>query len=215
MKVGTDGVMLGAWTISYARERHSRNVLDIGTGSGLIALMLAQELPEATITGIDIDGEAIQQASQNFSASPWANRLCVIQGDVQSYSCGSRRYDLIVSNPPFFNNSLQSPNGQRTSARHTKSLTHSQLLHAANRLLTDEGCFSLILPSDAAQQICRIAHHFNLYPQVATDLITKQGASPKRTLLLLSRSQVECIRESLLMTSDYYRELVSPFYLHA
>ena len=116
MKVGTDGVLLGAW-VSLDQ---ARNVLDIGTGSGLIALMIAQRCL-AQITGIDIDADAIGQASENASASPWGNRIRFYQADANSFQNGV--YDTIVSNPPYFRERVHCPDGQRNAARHTESLT--------------------------------------------------------------------------------------------
>ena len=117
MKVGTDGVLLGAW----ADVRHSRSILDVGTGTGLIALMLAQRCPQAQIVGIDIDEAAVGQALENMSASPWAERLSAQCQDVRSL-CQEGCYDTIVSNPPYFVDSLKCPDEQRTTARHTDTL---------------------------------------------------------------------------------------------
>ena len=117
MKVGTDGVLLGAWT----NLSQSRRILDIGTGTGLIALMMAQRVPEVPITAIDIDAEAVNQANENFSASPWNNRLEAVLQDVCTYT-EKNSFDTIVSNPPYFINSLKCPDNQRTTARHTDTL---------------------------------------------------------------------------------------------
>lgn len=118
MKVGTDGVLLGAW----AQQKHARTILDIGTGSGLIALMLAQRFQEAEITGIDIDPSAAKQASDNFRLSPWSHRMHARCIDLHTFSLEDGHFDLIVSNPPYFSASLKNPNQQRATARHVAQL---------------------------------------------------------------------------------------------
>ena len=131
MKVGTDGVLLGAWTDVSS----SQQILDIGTGTGLIALMLAQRNVTAHITAIDIDEEAIEQAQGNIAASPWKNRIEVMKQDFCQYSA-NRLFDTIVSNPPYFNQSLKGPDSQRNTARHTDSLElqpHTVCIHLAKR----------------------------------------------------------------------------------
>ena len=134
MKVGTDGVLLGAWC-PVSSQASSFKVLDVGTGSGLIALMLAQRLPEAKITAIDIDAGAVEQAAYNFGMSPWADRLNCQQISLQDLE-GEGVYDLIVSNPPYFQDSLKNPDSQRAIARHTDTLSYDELLKHSARLLT-------------------------------------------------------------------------------
>ena len=141
MKVGTDGTLLGAWA------NGGRSVLDIGTGTGLIALMMAQRFPEARVTAIDIDQAACLQAHDNVAASPFASRIQIVQADVADYE--AEPFDVIVSNPPYFVESLTCPDYQRTTARHTASLTYQTLMCSAFRLLSDEGRFSVIIPFDS------------------------------------------------------------------
>ena len=127
MKVGTDGVLLGAWAgqerLGETQVNHPRNILDIGTGSGLIALMLAQRFPQARITGIDCDKDAAMQAMENFTGSPWADRLRAVRTGLQDFcrdtATAAERFDLIVSNPPFYDNTLTNPDSRRSAARHT------------------------------------------------------------------------------------------------
>ncbi len=171
MKVGTDGVLLGAW----AAQNHSpwltthSSILDIGTGSGLIALMLAQRFPNAHILGIDIDADAVQQANENFAASPWSNRLHAEHISLQDMRLplsweGKRGANLIVSNPPFFQNSLKAPNAARSTARHTDTLSYTDLIaHSAN-LLAPNGILSLILPIEAEEEIIQLAQQHHLFP---------------------------------------------------
>ena len=142
MKVGTDGVLLGAWTPLRPTDRR---LLDIGTGTGLIALMLAQRAPEAEVTGIDIDD--VSQARENAAASPWGGRLHFVQTPVQTFAPAGR-FDRIVSNPPFFDATLPSPDAGRTTARHTVTLTFSELCDAVLRLLASpQGTTAVVLGS--------------------------------------------------------------------
>lgn len=144
MKVGTDGVLLGAWASLRASDER---MLDIGTGTGLIALMLAQRAPQARIVGIDIG--PVAEARANADASPWGGRIELVQEAVQIFAPGER-FDLIVSNPPFFDGTLPSPDAGRTEARHAVHLTFGELRDAAVRLLTPGGRFAVVLPADAA-----------------------------------------------------------------
>lgn len=144
MKVGTDGVLLGAWVSVRATDRR---VLDIGTGTGLIALMLAQRAPQARVVGIDV--EEIAEAQENAAASPWAERVEMVREAVQSYRPGEG-FDLVVSNPPFFVDSLTCPDAGRTAARHAVRLSFGELRDAAVRLLKPGGRLAVVLPADAA-----------------------------------------------------------------
>ena len=134
MKVGTDGCLLGAW----ANLETSHMILDIGCGSGLIAIMAAQRCPSATITGVEIEEGASQQARENAEASPWSNRIEIINSDFLSYF-PNEKFDTIVSNPPYFVNSLKCKDSSRTVARHTSTLTFAELMSNAYRLLNTEG----------------------------------------------------------------------------
>ncbi len=173
MKVGTDGVLLGAWCASANGEWLTANgaILDIGTGSGLISLMLAQRFPDAHILGIDIDENAVQQARQNFADSPWADRLHAEHIALQNFltfepsnlPTEQTQFALIVSNPPYFQNSMKNPDAARTTARHTDSLSYEELLSCSAKLLLNHGTLSLILPIEAEQEILTLAAHNGLY----------------------------------------------------
>lgn len=213
MKVGTDGVLLGAWTDVSA----SRQILDIGTGTGLIALMLAQRCT-AHVTAIDIDTEAVGQATENINASPWKHRMEVWQQDVCQLQT-DRRYDTIVSNPPYFNQSLKGPDSQRNTARHTDTLNAGDLFRKTAELLAPEGCFSLIIPSDQTDEIIRIAATYGLHPSRRTDVITRPGLPPKRALLAFRKTARECMKNELVIEldrhvySEDYIALTRDFYL--
>ena len=193
MKVGTDGVLLGAWAgqerLGETQVNHPRNILDIGTGSGLIALMLAQRFPQARITGIDCDKDAAMQAMENFTGSPWADRLRAVRTGLQDFcrdtATAAERFDLIVSNPPFYDNTLTNPDSRRCAARHTGGLPHDELLLLSAGLLSDTGVFSLIVPSESEKSILRLAdrtHHPGLLKAVPASPahfgIIRQAARP-------------------------------------
>ncbi|MBR5328263.1 MAG: tRNA1(Val) (adenine(37)-N6)-methyltransferase [Paludibacteraceae bacterium] len=224
MKVGTDGVLLGAWCPvgSQARSVKGVKVLDVGTGSGLIALMLAQRLPQAQITAIDIDNGAVEQAQYNFEQSPWKERLHCQQTALQEVE-GNSIYDLIVSNPPYFQDSLKNPDSQRAMARHTDTLSYDELLANSARLLKEEGRLALVLPIEAEQQIIALAQTYELYPTHITHVYPKPGKAAKRLLIAFSllpiANSTSPIANSLTLESETaprseeYKELTKDFYL--
>ena len=227
MKVGTDGVLLGAWCPVDSRASSSKSfkgfkVLDVGTGSGLIALMLAQRIQGAQITAIDIDAGAVEQAKYNFGVSPWADRLECHQTALQEVE-GEGIYDWIVSNPPYFQDSLKNPDSQRAMARHTDTLSYEELLKHGARLLTKEGILALVLPIEAEQQIITLAQSLGLYPTHITHVYPKPGKAAKRLLIAFSPSplaySLSPIANSLTLESETsprseaYKELTKEFYL--
>ena len=214
MKVGTDGVLLGAWT----DLSHSHRILDIGTGTGLIALMMAQRSPEAQITAIDLDAEAVSQARDNIQHSPWKDRIEALLQDVCTYSI-DKKFDTIVSNPPYFIDSLKCPDNQRNTARHTDTLDARRLLEKAAELLTSDGRFSLILPADQTDDLFRMAEALGLYPSRWTKVITRPGLPPKRSLIEFQK-KVQPIQTSELVIelerhvySEEYIALTREYYL--
>ncbi|MCQ2347101.1 MAG: methyltransferase domain-containing protein [Paludibacteraceae bacterium] len=235
MKVGTDGVLLGAWCpIDRLPEENSPyTILDIGTGSGLIALMLAQrteQWKDCRIVGIDIDPNATTQAAENFALSPWKERLqsqhISLQDFAANTSAKTQRYDLIVSNPPYFQNSLKNPDKGREQARHTDSLSYQELIKNACLLLKEQGTIALILPIEARQDILELARNYGLYISKETVVHTKPTKEAKRILLALRRLN-ESQKESAPITesgtfyiesetsprSDEYIALTKDFYL--
>ena len=214
MKVGTDGVLLGAWCPAEG----ARHVLDVGTGCGVIALMIAQRNASAVIDAIDIDHDAIEEATLNFKASPWGERLTAIEGDFNELQT-AERYDLIVSNPPYFTNGVLPTGDARTQARHTGTLSYRQLIEGASRLLSDDGTLALITPTDAEQDIIEAATFASLPVRRLTRVIPVEDAAPKRTLWLLSRRDMAYCEDTLTIahrdgtfTSDYVA-LTGAFYL--
>ena len=220
MKVGTDGVLLGCWA-SIDRSAQSpktaplkvEHILDVGTGSGLIARMLMQRFPEAEIEGIDIDAAAVEQARGN-GVKASLSRLQEWQGS----------YDLIVSNPPYFQNSLKNPDKGRELARHTDSLSYEELLHHSARLLTMHGQLAIILPAEAEQAIRMLAEQHSLYSTRITRVYSKESKPARRVLLQFEKSEyrdtdIPPVEDSLVLEDDQggrsaaYQELAKDFYL--
>jgi len=211
-KVGTDGVLLGAWVALKATDRR---ILDVGTGTGVIALMMAQRASDALITAIDIDTESVAEATDNFLASPWQERLLAMEAPFQQMP---GEYDLIISNPPFFIDSLKAPDDRRSAARHTDTLPHRDIISGAARLLSPQGRLAVIYPATEAEMFAGEALSAGLFPERICKVSTKAGAAPKRFLMELSREKKEPLIEELSIMSggDYtaeYKSLTSDFYL--
>lgn len=215
MKVGTDGVLLGAWTDVSS----SKHILDIGTGTGLIALMLAQRCSCAQITAIDIDLMAVGQARENIEASNWGNRVNVTLQDLNTYTPNCL-FDTIVSNPPYFVDSLKSVDSQRTMARHTDTLSAIVLFRKTAELLSDEGKFSLIIPFDQKDYFISLAKEEGLFLSRLTNVITRPGIPPKRSLMEFKKQISVCEENSLIIEidrhvyTDEYISLTREFYLN-
>lgn len=214
MKVGTDGVLLGAWVDVAAVER----VLDIGTGTGVIALMMAQRSESQTIVGVDIDPQAAQCAAKNFIDSPWSDRLQALHTSVQEYEGGT--FDLVISNPPYFTNSLLCPDSSRTTARHTTSLSFEDLDSAVCKMVDKEhGRFALILPTEQMERFLEIT---NLKVVRRCDVRSKAGGKIIRVMaeLAFAEREQDVVCENLIIYADsgreyteQYRALTKDFYL--
>ena len=213
MKVGTDGVLLGAW----ADIRPGYRVLDIGTGTGVIALMAAQR-GAGHVTAIDIDAVAADQAARNVTGSDWGDRIDVVPCDIADYHTDVR-FDRILSNPPYFRDSLRSPDMGRNTARHNDSLSYETLVSCSAKLLAEGGLLSVVLPFDAVNDFERCSQAAGLYLVRRTDVVTVIGHEPKRSLLAFGRVYVQPemdvlnIRDEGGNESAEYIELVKDFYL--
>ncbi len=219
MKVNTDGVLLGAWvTTTY---NNPTRMLDIGTGSGLIALMLAQRFATSNIVAIDIDEQAAKQAKANFANCIWNDRLTAHHCSLGEYiNSNTEKFDLIVSNPPYFSNSLKNPTHNRSIARHTDSLPHSELLETAANLLTPSGALCLVLPADIESDITNKASCVGLHLVKRTWVCPKVNSLPKRVLLRFDMQPGELQEDSFAIETDKrhhytseYRALTQNFYL--
>ena len=209
MKVGTDGVLLGAWA-------HGGNsVLDIGTGTGLIALMMAQRFPDAQIVGVDIDAAACEQARENIAASPF--RVKIEEGNVIDLA---GQYDCIVSNPPFFENSLECPDDGRTKARHTSSLSYRQLMESVSRLLSEQGEFSIVIPAECKSRIEEEAVYAGFFKVRECGIKTTARKPVRRYLIAFQKHPVtvpdfssEILMDGNGERSQWYSKLTEQFYL--
>lgn len=215
MKVGTDGVLLGAWVSLRGDER---SALDVGTGTGLIALMLTQRSPALAVQAIDIDPAAADEAAANFAASPWADRLTALPVSLQDFVSGGenpeeRLFDLIVSNPPFFKASLKAPDAQRSAARHDDTLPPAELIAAARRLLAPSGRLAVIYPPEEARAFVVEAEAAGLYLSRLTRVISVAGQPPKRHLMEFSRTPGMPAFDDLVIDSPEYHSLTGAFYL--
>ncbi len=219
MKVGTDGVLLGTW----APVENTRKVLDVGTGSGLIAIMLAQRNADAVVHGIDIDDDATRQAQKNIDASPFSDRIKVWTTpyeNIESTLEPDTRYDLIVSNPPFYKEQTNCPDDKRNASRHVSALPTEVLVSVSSRLLTPDGTFCLIVPTDAVIDVIGECAIHKLYLFHRTDIYTTPRKQPKRTMLAFSASSNVSSQSDKLYLRDgsnnfsaEYKELTKEFYL--
>lgn len=221
MKVGTDGVLLGAWVQPPAL---CERVLDIGTGTGLIALMMAQRFESCRVDAVEIEDKSCVDATENFENSDWSERLDLHCVSIQDFVKNSRSgYDLIVSNPPYFTNSLKSPDKNRTTARHNESLPLEVLVECSQNLLNKEGALAVVLPLEEGQRLINMAQKqgFKLsrkclvYPNIMSEI-------PKRVLieLVVSNENIETEISSLIIEresrgcyTDEYQKLTKDFYL--
>lgn len=214
MKVGTDGTLLGAWA-SVPSMVEAQRVLDIGTGTGLIALMMAQRFPQALVTGIDIDEAAVQQARENAAASPFAARVAIVSGDVTVFSDRevANGFDAIVCNPPYFTDSLQSPDAQRTLARHTATLSYRALMESAWRLLGDGGELSVIIPFDCKARLEAEALLAGFFKTRECAVRTTVRKPSRRFLMAFRKHPAQLCTEELVIGSEEYRQLMKDFLL--
>ena len=218
MKIGTDGVLLGAWT---PIENNLFSILDIGTGTGIIALMLAQRSGAEQIDALEIDEDAYEQATDNFENSPWNDRLfCFHAGLDEFVEEPEDEYDLIVSNPPFYSEDYKSDNGQRDLARFQDAMPFEDLIEAAALLLSENGIFSVIIPFKEEEKFLSLVNEYELYPIKITRVKGTPISEIKRSLLAFSRNKITPfpIDELIIETARHiytpeYIALTKDFYL--
>lgn len=218
MKVGTDGVLLGSWA---PVDHKLFSILDIGAGTGIIALMLAQRTSAEQIDALEIDEEAYEQAVENFENSPWGDRLfCFHAGLDEFIEEPEDEYDLIVSNPPFYAEDYKTENEQRDLARFQDAMPFEELVEAADLLLSENGIFALILPHKEEEKFIALAKEYELYPVKITRVKGTPNSEIKRSLLAFSRNKIaEIDVDELIIEIDRhvytpeYIELTKDFYL--
>lgn len=217
MKVGTDAMLLGAW----AKIGAAQSILDIGTGCGIVSLLLAAR-SNAKITAIDIDTDSIEEASENFKQSAFNGRMQAIQADLNDFSkIQNQLFALIVSNPPFFVNNLKPEDEKRKKARHTESLTYTQLCEGVYNLLETEGKFFVVLPYDESRQFVKLAKKNGLFPKTQLLIFPREGMLPNRIIIEFSKtnegktkSEKFTIRNSEDKFTQQYIDLLKDYYLN-
>jgi tRNA1Val (adenine37-N6)-methyltransferase len=218
MKVGTDGVLLGAWT---PIDHNPNSILDIGTGTGLIALMLAQRSSAEQIDALEIDESAYEQATDNFENSNWSDHLfCYHAGLDEFIEEPEDEYDLIICNPPFYTEDYKTENEQRDLARFSDAMPFEELIEAADLLLSEIGIFSVIIPYKEEEKFVALANEFELYPIKITRVKGTPTSETKRSLLAFSRNKQDdfSIDELVIETTRHnytkeYINLTKDFYL--
>ncbi|MBK7628876.1 MAG: methyltransferase [Bacteroidales bacterium] len=214
-KVGTDGVLLGA----VADAINRKYILDIGTGTGLITIMLAQRC-EAEIVSIEPDYESFLQAEENVAKCKWRSRIKLINCDLQSFNPEERKFDLIVSNPPFFSDSLKNPDPRKSSARHNDSLSSADLLNGVAKLLNDGGIFQLIMPYVEGTIFIAEAQQYGLYCNKILKIKPLPTSDVRRLIMTFSRERLKLTEKILTIErgerhefTDDYKALTKDFYL--
>ena len=219
MKIGTDGVLLGAWT---SLEHQPFSILDIGAGTGVIALMLAQRSDAENIEALEIDEDAYEQAVDNFENSDWGDRLFCYHAEFWEFveeMQDEEKYDLIVSNPPFYSENYSSQDARRDQARFAEALPFPELLEGVAALLTEDGKFNVIIPFREEEHFLQLAEEQKLFPSRITRVKGNPEVPPKRSLLELGFLEQEIRPETLIIETsrhEYtpeYIELVRDFYL--
>lgn len=217
MKIGTDAVLLGAW----ADCENASRILDVGTGTGILALMMAQRTTDVNIDAVELDSAAALLAGQNAKLSPWSNRIAVYNVSFQEFSQNAKhKYSHIICNPPFFSNSLKAAGEARNLARHNDSLPEKELLPGISTLLSDSGKAALIIPSDALGKWSALAEKTALFPTVVTWVKSSPLHKPHRVLIQFARNNqlpvIEnqiCIYKSKNRHSAEYQYITRDFYL--
>lgn len=217
MKVGTDGVLLGAWT---SLERNPNSILDIGSGTGIIALQMAQRCNAEVVDAIEVDEDAYEQCVDNFEASPWADRLfCYHAGLDEFMDEIEDEYDLIISNPPFYSEEISSGDSARDTARQNNALPFDELLEGVSKLLSPEGVFSVIIPFKEEKDFVVLANSLGLFVKRITRIKGNPNSELKRSLMEFSFSRRTMFEDELTIESGRhqytkeYVDLTKEFYL--
>ena len=217
MKIGTDSVLLGAWT---SLKTNPNSILDIGAGTGILALMLAQRSAAELIDAIEIDDDTYEQCVDNFEHSPWGDRLFCYHASLEEFVEEIEdQYDIIISNPPFYSEDYKTDNGKRDLARFSDALPFEHLLDSVSKLLSKEGIFSVIIPFKEEETFISLASKFKLFPNRILQVKGSPTSETKRSLLEFSFRESEIKTQELIIetarhqyTEDYIN-LTKDFYL--
>ncbi len=213
MKVGVDGVLVGAW----ADVTDAKRILDVGCGCGLIALMMAQRNEKAKILAIDVDPPSVDEARDNILLSPWAERITAKCEDFSQLH--GMIFDMIISNPPFFNSGVNSESSARMKARHIGALSPESLIRRGAGILSKKGKISQIFPKEMLDEVLTATKESGLHVHRITDIIGRKGILSKRVLYEAGREEKEIYRSFLILEvergvpTEEYRELTQNFYL--
>ncbi|MFV9549871.1 tRNA1(Val) (adenine(37)-N6)-methyltransferase [Algibacter sp. PT7-4] len=217
MKIGTDGVLLGAWT---SIEKHPFSILDIGAGTGILSLMLAQRSFAEIIDAIEIDDDAHEQCVNNFEQSPWSDRLFCYHASLKQFTDEIEdKYDVIICNPPFYSENYKTDNSQRDLARFQDAMPFNHLIESVSKLLSAEGTFSVVIPYKEEITFTNLASKYNLYPNRKLHVKGNPNSEIKRSLIAFSFRESKPIIESLIIETDRhqyteaYINLTKDFYL--
>jgi tRNA1Val (adenine37-N6)-methyltransferase len=216
MKIGTDAVLLGAW----AHIQDAASILDIGTGTGIIAIMAAQRNAAAQVVGVEIEASACEQARENMAGTHWSSRLSLVQSSIQDFAQDSAQsFDAIISNPPFFTGGTFSHNQDRNNVRHTVKLPNGDLLLAARKMLSPQGKFSVILPYIEGLRFVEMAKNYHLFCTRITEVMPKPDKAIERLLLEFGHVEKPIVKDVLILKhenepSEEYAGLTRDFYLN-
>ncbi|MCB0465742.1 MAG: methyltransferase [Aequorivita sp.] len=217
MKIGTDGVLLGAWV---SIKNNPFSILDIGTGTGIIALQLAQRSKAEMVDAIEIDGNAYEQCVDNFENSPWGARLFCYHASLEEFVEEiDEKYELIISNPPFYSEDYKTSNESRDVARFNDALAFDELIESASQLLSDEGIFAVIIPRKEEENFIKMASEVNLFPKRICRVRGTISSDEKRSMLEFSFEKISMEIENLIIETsrhhytEDYKNLVQDFYL--
>ncbi len=216
-KLGTDSVLLGSWLPDHCYKK----VLDLGAGTGILSLMVAQRFQDAGILAIEIDPDSVVDCRHNFDQSKWKERLEMIENDLFDWSKnnGSAQFDLIITNPPYFTNSLKNPDARKSIARHTDSIRLNDLANVVQQHLVAGGFFGCILPVNEFQALCKALYAHNIFLNDCCKVSSFEHGEIIREMGLFSRDKKEGLSEQHFLykekdvRSDWYKVISKDFYL--
>ena len=220
MKVCTDSCLFGAWVAHTMEQKNlnPKNILDIGTGTGLLSLMLAQKT-NSSIDAIEINGDAYTQTLENFKASLWSKRLNVFHADIKKWQA-PHNYDLIICNPPFYENDLLPKDEQKNISKHSQALSLEELLFVVQNLLSEDGNFAILLPSNRATWFEKKALNYSLFTKECIQVTQTTKHDFFRTIFILKKKKTVPVRETISIKNDgnnytpEFMELLKDYYLY-